>query len=152
MPNLSGIKKVEEVLSCESVIIYDIPKGGRPRTVSLDENRKYIVPGYQREIRWSTENVQVLIDDLKKGSKFLGTITLSTSKPKEFEIIDGQQRLTVITLIVSCLNQFVIESKGLTNTCEIDNLSFPYFNDALKYKFDYERIKNENLSWSCVKI
>ena len=146
MPNLSGIKKVEEVLSCESVIIYDIPKGGRPRTVSLDENRKYIVPGYQREIRWSTENVQMLIDDLKKGSKFLGTITLSTSKPKEFEIIDGQQRLTVITLIVSCLNQFVIESKGLTNTCEIDNLSFPYFNDALKYKFDYERIKNENLS------
>ena len=104
MPNLSGIKKVEEVLSCESVIIYDIPKGGRPRTVSLDENRKYIVPGYQREIRWSTENVQVLIDDLKKGSKFLGIITLSTSKPKEFELIDGQQRLTTIYLIYRFMN------------------------------------------------
>ena len=107
MPNLSGIKKVNEIICSEEITIYDKPKGGRERTVCLDEGREYIVPEYQREIKWSTENVQTLIDDLRKGSKFLGTITFSTSKPKEFEIIDGQQRLTVITMMITCLNAYV---------------------------------------------
>ena len=107
MPNLSGIKKVNEIIISEEIVIYDKPKGGRERTVCLDEGREYIVPEYQREINWSTENVQILIDDLRKGSKFLGTITFSTSKPKEFEIIDGQQRITVITMMITCLNAYV---------------------------------------------
>lgn len=84
---LSGIKKVEEVFGTKQVCIYD-EINGRDNSVYLDENRIYIIPGYQREIRWSAENVQILIDDLKKGSKFLGTITLSTSEARKFEVIE----------------------------------------------------------------
>lgn len=145
MPNLSGIQKVQDIMVSEEVTIYDLPKRGRKKEVCLEEGREYIVPEYQREIAWSTENVQILIDDLKKGSKFLGTITLSTSQPKEFEIIDGQQRLTVITLIITCLNEFVSDAKKIKNLCNIDNKSFPFFREALAYRFDYEKIKEENL-------
>ena len=144
MPNLSGIKKVNEIICSEEITIYDKPKGGRERTVCLDEGREYIVPEYQREIKWSTENVQTLIDDLRKGSKFLGTITFSTSKPKEFEIIDGQQRLTVITMMINCINEYVEDSRKVINLCNIRNKSFPYFKETLLYKFDFEKIKKEN--------
>ena len=144
MANLSGIKKVDEFFESEELVIYDIPKGGREKCVILEEGRKYVIPGYQREISWSTENVQILIDDLKQGDKFLGTITLSTSRPKEFEVIDGQQRITVITLIINYLNKFVGEGKRLENLCRIDNKSFKYFNEALEFEFDYEKIKEKN--------
>ena len=72
MANLSGIKKVKEIILSEDLIIYDKPRGGREKTVCLEKGREYIVPEYQREINWSTENVQILIDDLRKSSKFLG--------------------------------------------------------------------------------
>lgn len=144
MPNLSGIKKVNEIICSEEITIYDKPKGGRERTVCLDEGREYIIPEYQREIKWSTENVQTLIDDLRKGSKFLGTITFSTSKPKEFEIIDGQQRLTVITMMINCINEYVEDSRKVIKLCNIRNKSFPYFKETLLYRFDFEKIKKEN--------
>lgn len=144
MAILSGIKTVKEVMLADEVIIYDNPGGGRTDQVELDSNRKYIVPAYQREIKWSTENVQVLIDDLIKGKKFLGTITFSTSKQKEYEIIDGQQRLTVISLILTYLNNEVEDSKKVKNLCKLDNKSFGFFDDALRYQFDYKIIEIEN--------
>lgn len=143
MRNVSGVKKVEEVFGVKQVCIYD-EINGRDNSICLDENRTYIIPGYQREIRWSAENVQILIDDLKKGSKFLGTITLSTSEVKKFEVIDGQQRLTVITMLIKYLNNVVPENKKHEGICKIDNQSFAKFNDVLNYDFDYSRIKNEN--------
>lgn len=141
MYNLSGIKKVEEILSINETEISTV-KGGRKKDYILEKSRKYIIPGYQREIRWSEENVQTLIDDLKEGSKFLGTITFSTSESGEFEVIDGQQRITVITVIKKYLEEY--DRKNI-KLCDIKNLSFPYFVEALKYKFDYEKIQTENV-------
>lgn len=143
MRNLSAIKKVEEVFGVKQVCIYD-KINGRDNFIYLDENRTYIIPGYQREIRWSAENVQILIDDLKKGSKFLGTITLSTSEAKKFEVIDGQQRLTVITMLIKYLNNVVPENKRHEGICKIENQSFLNFNEVLSYNFDYARIEDEN--------
>lgn len=145
MANLSGIKNVKEVILSDELIIFDKTMGGREKRVVLDKERKYIIPEYQREISWSAENVQILIDDLKKGSKFLGTITLSTFETGKFEVIDGQQRLTVITMLITYFNECVSENKKVKNLCNIYNKSFPDFNDALYYRFDYERIFSENL-------
>lgn len=140
MGNLSAIKKVLEVMSVKSTDLFDFT-GGRKIPFQLDEERIYIIPGYQREISWTAENVQILIDDLKKGSKFLGTITFSTFREKEFEVIDGQQRLTVIRLIIEYLNTLVPIAKRFENICQIHNDSFANFDDALKYKFDYEKMQ-----------
>ena len=142
---LSGIKKVKEVFGTKQVCIYD-KINGREKSVCLDENRTYIIPGYQREIRWTAENVQILIDDLKKGSKFLGTITLSTSEAKRFEVIDGQQRLTVITILITYLNKVVPEVKRHEGLCKIDNQSFAKFNEILSYDFDYSKLQVENMA------
>lgn len=61
------------------------------RKYTLPENRCYSIPGYQREIRWSTKNIQVLIEDLSDRCKFLGYILVSTYDDKTYQIIDGQQ-------------------------------------------------------------
>lgn len=140
----SGMKKVSEFFDRGQTNIYDTI-GGRKQEVSLDEDRVYLIPGYQREIRWSAENVQILIDDLGKGEKFLGTITLSTSENGKYEVIDGQQRITVITFLISYLNSVVPDRKRHTNICKIENGSFAKFNEVLSYGFDYKRIKMENL-------
>lgn len=143
MRNVSGIKKVEIILGETEVLIYDKPNG-REQNVVLEKERVYVIPSYQREIRWEPGNVQMLIDDLKGGSKFLGTITLSTSEPQRFDVIDGQQRITVITLLITFLNTVVPEHKRSGSLCKIDNKSFPVFNQMLAYHFDYEKVQREN--------
>lgn len=144
MLTLSSIRKVQEILSRDEFSLYDKRKGDREKKVCFDKDRKYLIPGYQREIRWSSDNVQILIDDLKKGSKFLGTITFSTSEVKKFDIIDGQQRITVITLIIHFLNECLGKKEENKKLCNIQNYSFPLFYKALEYKFDYDTIKEKN--------
>ena len=58
MGNLSAIKKVLEVMSVKSTDLFDFT-GGRKIPFQLDEERIYIIPGYQREISWTAENVQI---------------------------------------------------------------------------------------------
>lgn len=143
MRNVSGIKKVAKIFGKTEIVIYDKPNE-REQNVVLEEERVYVIPAYQREIRWEPGNVQMLIDDLKDGSKFLGTITLSTSEPQSFDVIDGQQRMTVITLLITYLNTVVPENKRSGELCKIDNKSFPLFNHMLDYRFNYNRVQNEN--------
>lgn len=78
------------------------------------------IPGYQRPYAWTTEQAQELIDDLLgfmrvsagEGADlpayFLGTIVLikDESSP-EAEVIDGQQRLTTLTLLLAALRECV---------------------------------------------
>lgn len=144
MRTASGMKKVSEFFDRSQTVIFDTI-GGRKQEVFLDENRVYLIPGYQREIRWSSENVQILIDDLVKGGKFLGTITLSTSENGKYEVIDGQQRITVITFLISYLNTVVPDRKKHTNICKVKNGTFVKLGEVLSYGFDYKRIERENL-------
>lgn len=146
MSNISGIKKVSELLKNEKTEIYEIT-GELNRPFPLCENRVYIIPGYQREIRWSSEDVQTLIDDLiRGGKKILGTITISTLDGIKCEVIDGQQRLTVLTMIISQLNKYVSHKKSISNLCKIQNESFPMFNIAIENNFDLDSLKKNNPS------
>ncbi len=143
MDNYSSVKKVMDLLCAEEVYLYE-DRGGRPTPCPLEKDRVYIIPRYQREIKWQAGNVQTLIDDLKEGKKFLGTVTMSTNSIRQFEVIDGQQRLTVMKMLITYLNGVVPENKRFTSMCTIQNNSFLYFEEALKYGFDYETIQQEN--------
>lgn len=140
---ISGIKSVSEVLKTDETDLYDL-KGGRHTLMPLEADRKYIIPGYQREIKWDDKLVQTLVDDLMNGNKFLGTIALSTSQKGEYEVMDGQQRLTVISLFFTYLNSQVPSYKRIGPLCPLMNATFPYFGEILKYSFDYEQIAQKN--------
>jgi len=84
-------------------------------------NRRYAIDTYQREYKWQTKQVVELLNDLagkfsedfdpkhdltqvaKYGHYFLGSIILS-QKGGESYIIDGQQRLTTLSLLLIYLN------------------------------------------------
>lgn len=84
----------------------------------LTLNRKYVVPRFQREYSWDEVEHETLWKDICdhikiSGSEFtlsdyfIGSLVLvgDDTKDKVFQIVDGQQRLTTITIIFSALSQ-----------------------------------------------
>ena len=72
----------------------------------------FIIPSYQRDYDWSTENVEDLLYDLTVSRKlneyplFLGNFTFMLNgrdSQENWEVVDGQQRLTTITLLAIAL-------------------------------------------------
>lgn len=94
------------------------------KTIGELLGRKYTLDYYQREYRWQTKQVTDLIDDLtnkffnnyEAGDQreqvenydhyFLGSIIISRTRGKWF-IVDGQQRLTTLTLLLIKLRQLL---------------------------------------------
>jgi len=93
-----------------------------PKTVrDLLENVKYKIDYYQREYKWKKDNISAMLEDLEgkflqsyeEGHArakvqgyphyFLGSIVISHKSNQNF-IIDGQQRLTSLTLLLIYLN------------------------------------------------
>lgn len=71
----------------------------------------FIVPPYQRPYAWTTEEANELFDDLlsfyqdnDKEPYFLGSIVLiKDGDTTKHLVIDGQQRLTTLSILISCL-------------------------------------------------
>ena len=76
----------------------------------------FFIPRYQRPYAWSTEETEELLDDLwtahvsdespvhNKDPYFLGSIVLIKEEHQPTsEVIDGQQRLTTLTILMSVL-------------------------------------------------
>lgn len=104
----------------------------------LIKDREYIIPGYQREIRWKRQNVQTLLDDVLNNSKFLGNILLSTAKKSLYEIMDGQQRITVIRMILERLKKYL----DVIPLCKLQNNTFPNFAKELEVDFQIDKIED----------
>ena len=72
----------------------------KPNISELFTNKKYKVPKYQRAFSWNKEKAEQFFTDIfskKNDDYFLGSILLN-KKDDVYEIIDGQQRLTTISL------------------------------------------------------
>lgn len=88
----------------------------------------YIVPDYQREYVWTNEQVEQLLSDLleayeedSKKPYFLGTI-VTYDTGSQFELIDGQQRLTTFFLML-CAIKHLYSLQG-EQTDLIENLIY----------------------------
>jgi hypothetical protein len=96
---------------------------GKARTISeVLKGKRYTIDYYQREYRWQRKQAQELIEDLTEqflnsykptaqrrdvadyGHYFLGSIILSERDGRQF-IVDGQQRLTTVTLLLILLHR-----------------------------------------------
>lgn len=66
------------------------------------------IPLYQRRYNWSESHVETLFNDVRHAFKegishYFGTITLVKSVEGDYEVIDGQQRLTTLSLLFMAL-------------------------------------------------
>lgn len=101
-------------------------------------NKKYSIDYYQREYRWESKQLKELIADLtskfsdlyepsharkdvaKYPGYYLGSIIISQKGSRPF-IVDGQQRLTSLTLLLTFLRRL---QRGREDTVDIDQLIF----------------------------
>ena len=75
----------------------------------------YDIPWYQRPYAWEEKQVTEMFDDLyrsykskMKESYFLGSIVLTEEQGnKEKSVIDGQQRLTTLTILFACITYHI---------------------------------------------
>lgn len=75
------------------------------------ENEQYIIPAYQRRYSWTRHQVADLWEDLQlleeSDSHLFGTIVClaghHTAGINRLELVDGQQRLTTISILLHCL-------------------------------------------------
>jgi hypothetical protein len=67
---------------------------------------KYIIPLYQRAFAWEDKEIEQMIDDIlnfETDNYYLGNLVVFERKDGKFEVIDGQQRLTVLYLLLTAL-------------------------------------------------
>ncbi len=114
---------------------------GKARTVrELLKGIKYSVDYYQREYKWQDKQLRELIDDLtgkfledfqndhtraqvaKYGHYFLGSIIVS-SKDNQKYLVDGQQRLTSLTLLLIYLRNLQ-KNRPQSEQVNIDELIY----------------------------
>ncbi len=137
---------------------------------------KFDIPPYQRSYSWTEQELNKLFEDLLEASTdnsdnlyLLGAITTISEDRKTYDVLDGQQRITTISLIIDCIRKTISDSNYAIKTdCEnivliddnttrvsqsrnADKLSFRYVileegtKKSNKIIDIYSKIKNNNL-------
>lgn len=87
-------------------------------------SKRFVIPVYQRNYDWQIEHCKRLYDDLIKvhrenrRSHFFGSIVSAEDDQlgmQEYLIIDGQQRLTTVSLLLLALHDLLEEDRIQTN-------------------------------------
>lgn len=72
----------------------------------MGNSLRYEIPKFQRDYTWDTEQWDDLWQDIKAlmsdddEEHYMGYLVLQTSNNKEFLVIDGQQRLTTMSILI----------------------------------------------------
>lgn len=85
------------------------PEKKTVRQLLGDSYNFYNIPEYQRPYKWKYREIEELITDIEESMDneeyFIGSMILVEKNDHSFDVIDGQQRLTTLTLILSALYQ-----------------------------------------------
>jgi hypothetical protein len=76
-------------------------------------NEQFVIPAYQRRYSWRERQINELIEDIELtetgDTHLLGSIVCLTGHHtaglNQLELVDGQQRLTTITILLECIRQ-----------------------------------------------
>lgn len=103
----------------------------------LLKNKKFFIDYFQREYRWEEKHMKTLVEDLSSAflksyhpshartdvanyqGYYLGPVVFSVSEDAKNSIIDGQQRITSITLLLIYLNNLQKERESKVSIHEL---------------------------------
>jgi uncharacterized protein with ParB-like and HNH nuclease domain len=113
----------------------------------------YVIPRFQRPYSWDQENITEFWDDTVRGSNddyFIGSMVVYKVADRKYGVVDGQQRLTTITILLCVLRDVLQaeghgdQAKGLHRLIERENInneaefvlqtesSYPYFQEYIQ--------------------
>ena len=106
----------------------DNTKGLTPKTISTDYNNEhYKIPIYQRLFEWDSEKIEQLLNDLystyQKGLHEPYYVGMLTSTGEDNNLVDGQQRFTVMTLLGIVMRTYYKEWDNFISVSE-NNVKF----------------------------
>ena len=83
-------------------------KTGETTIEDLFRGQHFFIPKYQRYYSWTEENYKQFLDDLldiykSNNSYFYGTLLLMFINKNDYEIVDGQQRITTLYIFLKIL-------------------------------------------------
>lgn len=97
---------------------------------------RFYVPSYQRGYRWERKQVRQLLDDISRsgdGVYYLQPVVVAPNDRDGFDLIDGQQRLTTISMIYRLLSyrkrsfdQALSLGINIANPLDGRNVEVPY--------------------------
>lgn len=114
------------------------------------------MPPYQRSYSWEENEVRELLGDLLFATSngrehFIGAIVLMREESGRFLIVDGQQRLTTLTMILAVLRDLEtnqdeanklhaliadendsLQDKGITWRLSLNHIDGPFFREAIQ--------------------
>ncbi|ERH66771.1 hypothetical protein N172_00095 [Pantoea dispersa EGD-AAK13] len=125
------------------------------RTISdvFSQKRKYVVPRFQRPYSWVKDQVRELVDDILNNIEvedgryinqeyFIGSMVLiGDDKDLSMQIVDGQQRLTTLTILLSALCQKFID---VGHEPLADSIYKNYISGVDDNAQPYFKLENEN--------
>lgn len=118
--------------------------------VLKDFYNSYVIPPYQRPYKWHKGHVLQLLNDLyeniyiAKKKYRVGTIIIHQEENRTNNIVDGQQRLTTLSLILYYLGlkDKILQNQEYTNEISKNNLMYNYA--QIKQWFKSKELENEN--------
>ena len=144
-----------------------IGAGNKNSHCLLNKHVNYVIPVYQRPYEWGEEQVSCLINDILNGylgkdrncknlePVFIGTMQLSKRKPisqqeYEHDVVDGQQRITTLTIFLNELKKMFPACKSL-NDLDFKWLKTHVSEQQNKYLYNYLHtdIKEPNNRYRC---
>lgn len=133
---------------------------------SLLDGSYFHIPRFQRPYSWDDENINDFWNDLianKDDDYFIGSMVVYKKSKQQYGVVDGQQRLTTITILLCVLRDELarlgrddlaqglhqlIERKDRDNKNEYvikTETSFPYFQEHIQ-KFGDPEVETEVLA------
>ncbi|UZW58913.1 DUF262 domain-containing protein [Lysobacter enzymogenes] len=106
-----------------------------PNALSLNQlfssmNEQFVIPAYQRRYSWRERQIDELIEDIylteNVDTHLLGSIVCLTGQHtagvNQLELVDGQQRLTTITILLECIRQRVQQEDDADLVAELSRM------------------------------
>jgi uncharacterized protein with ParB-like and HNH nuclease domain len=122
----------------------------------------YTIPPYQREYAWGKEQWENLFTDILENSNgyFLGSLICINKNDSEiFEVIDGQQRLTTISILknamLATLDERWIDRKDFKQISKFQKLKESIYDEEkelLRLKLSIQNLNNEDYEYLCSQL
>ena len=127
--------------------------------------KQFVIPIYQRTYSWHQAQCEQLFNDVLRVSSseqvhghFIGSVVYfqesihTVSDVPKLLVIDGQQRLTTVTLLIAALSEFVKENKSAIETNATKLQNYYLFNAEEEGELHYKMLLTRRDKQTLIEI
>ena len=131
----------------------------------LNTSRQFIVPIFQRNYSWELAQFKQLWLDILRASEFtagqthfIGSIVYidmgtPAGRPQQLSLIDGQQRLTTLSLLLCALKRYILANNIQSNLVKVPKLTNQFLLNSDELGEDrYKLLLNEQDKQTYIKL